>query len=123
MAWNSSWQCCKLEGGIAAEGDGLLSEFLFICSSFAKATNVLFHSVLNVELFNMKFRQLHSEASTLIQSLRRSFAQKTSGHIDNTAIKMWEVLSSSVFDEVDEEKMVKIVRGEALIGGMKRMGY
>jgi hypothetical protein len=80
-------------------------------------------SVLNAELSNMEFRQLHSAAPTLIATLRRSFAQKTNGHIGNTATKMWEVLSSSVFDEVDEDKMVKIVRGEALVGGMKRMGY
>jgi len=88
-----------------------------------KSTNNLSHSALNDELDNMEFRQLHSAAPTLIATLRRSFAQKTNGHIGNTATKMWEVLSSSVFDEVDEEKMVKIVRGEALVGGMKRMGY
>ena len=72
----------------------------------------------------MEERQLSPTAQpTLISGLRRSFAAKTNGHIGNTATKMWEVLSSSVFDEVDEGKMVKIVRGEALVGGMKRMGY
>ncbi|KAM0712040.1 hypothetical protein Q7P37_011134 [Cladosporium fusiforme] len=78
---------------------------------------------LNDELANMEFRQLHSAAPTLISTLRQSFAQKTNGHFANTATKMWEVLSSSVFDEVDEEKMVKIVTGETLVGGMRRMGY
>jgi len=90
---------------------------------YLKSANDIFHSALNDELDNMEFRQLHSAAPTLIATLRRSFAQKTNGHIGNTATKMWEVLSSSVFDEVDEEKMVKIVRGEALVGGMRRMGY
>jgi hypothetical protein len=89
----------------------------------ARSANIFSNSALNAELSNMEFRQLHSAAPTLIATLRRSFAQKTNGHIGNTATKMWEVLSSSVFDEVDEDKMVKIVRGEALVGGMKRMGY
>lgn len=80
-------------------------------------------SALNDELANMEFRQLHSAAPTLISTLRRSFALKTNGHFANSATKMWEVLSSSVFDEVDEGKMVKIVTGETLVGGMRRMGY
>jgi hypothetical protein len=36
---------------------------------------------------------------------------------------MWEILSSSVFDDVDEVKMGKLVGGEALEGGWRRMGY
>lgn len=101
---------CKVSRGI----------LVHVC---VQSANNRSYSALNDELDNMEFRQLHSAAPTLIATLRRSFAQKTNGHIGNTATKMWEVLSSSVFDEVDEEKMVKIVRGEALVGGMKRMGY
>jgi hypothetical protein len=108
---------------VAVEENGLWSKFL-PKRAFAKRSLIRFSdSVLNAELSHMEFRQLHSAAPTLIATLRRSFAQKTNGHIGNTATKMWEVLSSSVFDEVDEDKMVKIVRGEALVGGMKRMGY
>jgi hypothetical protein len=34
---------------------------------------------------------------------------------------MWEILSSTSFDEMDEEKLVKIVQGVELKGGMKRI--
>lgn len=72
----------------------------------------------------MESRQLSPTAQpTLISTLRRSFAAKTNGHIGNTATKMWEVLSSSVFDEVNGEKMGMLVKGEKLEGGWKRMGY
>jgi hypothetical protein len=79
--------------------------------------------VLNAELLNMGYRQLHFAAPALTTTLRRSFAQKTNEHIDDTALRMWVVLSSSVFDEVDEEKMVIVARGEALIGSMEWIGY
>jgi hypothetical protein len=108
---------------VAGEENGLWSKFLVKRAVAEQSLTEYFDSVLNAELSHMEFRQLHSAAPTLIATLRRSFAQKTNGHIGNTATKMWEVLSSSVFDEVDEDKMVKIVRGEALVGGMKRMGY
>lgn len=110
---------------MAIKGNGLLSKLLSGGSLVAEIIADWFvsNSALNTELYNMEYRQLHSAEPTLIATLRRSFAQKTNGHIGNTATKMWEVLSSSVFDEVDEDKMVKIVRGETLVGGMKRMGY
>lgn len=81
-------------------------------------------SALQIELAQMEARQLSPTAQpTLISTLRRSFAAKTNGHIGNTATKMWEILSSSVFDEVDEEKMRRLVAGEALEGGWRRMGF
>ena len=82
------------------------------------------YSALRNELAQMEDRQLSPTAQpTLISGLRRSFAAKTGGHIGNTATKMWEILSSSAFDEVDEEKMGRLVGGEALDGGWRRMGY
>jgi hypothetical protein len=108
---------------VAVKENGLWSRFFLRQPLLERSLTRRSNSVLNAELSHMEFRQLHSAAPTLIATLRRSFAQKTNGHIGNTATKMWEVLSSSVFDEVDEDKMVKIVRGEALVGGMKRMGY
>lgn len=58
---------------------------------------------------------------TLTSCLRRAFAAKLGGHISQNIGKMWEILSSTGFDEVDEEKLVKIVNGEEIEGGMKRI--
>lgn len=58
---------------------------------------------------------------TLTSCLRRAIAAKLGCHISQNVSKMWEILSSTSFDEVDEEKLVKIVNGEELKGGMKRI--
>ena len=100
--------------------------FLLPCFVFFRLnlTEHSFNSALQTELAQMEARQLSPTAQpTLISGLRRSFAAKTNGHIGNTATKMWEILSSSVFDDVDEVKMEKLVGGEALEGGWRRMGY
>lgn len=40
-----------------------------------------------------------------------------------TVSKMWELLSGTAFDEVDSAKMVKLVRGEEIEKGRKRVGF
>lgn len=58
---------------------------------------------------------------TLTSCMRRAFAARCGCHISQNVGKMWEILSSTSFDEVDEAKMVKVVEGEELVGGMKRI--
>jgi hypothetical protein len=83
---------------VVGGGSGLSSKSSDCDHVCARPTDDISNSALNDELDNMEFRQLHSAAPTLIATLRRSFAQKTNGHIGNTATKMWEVLSSSGWD-------------------------
>lgn len=58
---------------------------------------------------------------TLTSCMRRAFAAQLGCHISQNVGKMWEILSSTSFDEIDDAKMVKVVNGEALTGGMKRI--
>lgn len=60
---------------------------------------------------------------TLTARLRRAFAAKLGVHVTQNVSKMWEIVSSSLFDEMSEEKMVQVVRGEDIIGkeGLKRI--
>lgn len=58
---------------------------------------------------------------TLTSWMRRAFAARLGCHISQNVSKMWEILSSTNFDEVNEEKLVKIVEGEELKEGMKRV--
>lgn len=61
---------------------------------------------------------------TLISTLRRAFAARMHCHISEVTSQMWELLSGTVFDRVDDETMACIVNGEDLSGkGMRRMGY
>ena len=59
---------------------------------------------------------------TLTSCMRRAFAAKLGCHISQNVGKMWEILSSTSFDEIDEAKMVKVVNGEDVgKGGLKRI--
>lgn len=60
---------------------------------------------------------------TLISSLRRALAARLECDISQTVTKMWEILASTSFDEVDHLKLTQIVGGVAILGGMKRMGF
>ncbi|KAF2725308.1 hypothetical protein K431DRAFT_281258 [Polychaeton citri CBS 116435] len=60
---------------------------------------------------------------TLIASLRRAFATSAECQINENVTRMWEILSSTPFDTIDDEKMGKLVLGEEIGGGQKRMGY
>jgi len=71
----------------------------------------------------MEFRQLHNASPTLISTLRRAFANKMQCHIAHNTSKMWELLSSTAFDRLGEVEMGRVVGGESLVQGMKRVGY
>lgn len=58
---------------------------------------------------------------TLTSCLRRAFAARIGCHFAQNIGKMWEVLSSTTFDDLDEDKIAKVVNGEELPGGMKRI--
>lgn len=59
---------------------------------------------------------------TLTARLRRAFAAKLGLHVTQNVSKMWEIVSSTLFDEMSEEKMVQVVRGEDIEkGGLKRI--
>nr|OQO18370.1 hypothetical protein B0A51_14776 [Rachicladosporium sp. CCFEE 5018] len=79
-------------------------------------------SALDHEITTIEWRQLHSHTPTLISVLRRSFAAKMECRLCENTTKMWEVLSGTVFDNVSDEITVKVVNGEVLKGGMRRMG-
>lgn len=58
---------------------------------------------------------------TLTSCMRRAFAAKLGCHVGQNVGKMWEVLSGTAFDEVDEGKMGLIVRGEEIEKGLRRV--
>jgi hypothetical protein len=58
---------------------------------------------------------------TLTSCLRRACAAKKSCHVSQNIGKMWEILSSTSFDEMDEAKTIKGVQGQEITGGMKRI--
>ena len=105
------------------------ASFFSCCSHcpFAYGANLeSTHRTLQTEIAGMKSRQLPSpngmlKPPTLISSLRRALAAKARCEVHQTVAKMWEILSSTGFDDVDEEKMVSIVSGEELERGMKRI--
>lgn len=82
---------------------------------------------LQAELANLAYRQSPIHPPTLISSLRRALAEKTMVDIRLTMSKMWEILASSGFDDLEGNgglRMAKIVRGEELTGeerGLKRI--
>ena len=83
-------------------------------------------SALEAEVAGMIDRQMPApdgfpKPPTLTSCMRRAFAAKLGCHISQNVGKMWEVLSGTAFDEVDEEKMCKIVRGEEIEKGLKRI--
>ncbi|KAK4542531.1 hypothetical protein LTR36_006784 [Oleoguttula mirabilis] len=85
-------------------------------------------SVLQAEIASMEDRQLPypsgaAKPSTLIASLRRALAARAEVQLTQTVSKMWELLSGTAFDAVDQGKMVKLVRGEEIERGMRRMGF
>lgn len=58
---------------------------------------------------------------TLISSLRRALAAQAGCDFAQIVSCMWATLSSTAFDDVDEIKMIKLVRGETFDTGMKRV--
>ncbi|KAK5110677.1 hypothetical protein LTR85_000759 [Meristemomyces frigidus] len=85
-------------------------------------------SILQTEVATMGDRQAPypsgaSKPPTLISSLRRALAGKADVTLSLTVSKMWEILSGTAFDDVDQAKMVKLVRGEEIERGMKRTGF
>lgn len=83
-------------------------------------------SALEKEVAGMVDRQSPSpdgipKPPTLTSCMRRAFAARLGVHISQNVGKMWEILSSTSFDEVDEVKMVKVVNGEEIKGGLKRI--
>ena len=81
---------------------------------------------LETEIAGMESRQLPSTSGelkppTLISSLRRAIAASAECEVSQTVSKMWEILSSTGFDDVDEGKLGMIVKGEQLERGMRRI--
>lgn len=61
---------------------------------------------------------------TLTSVLRRAFAVQMDCHVTEVTSKMWEVLSGTMFDKVDDEMMANLVNGETVRRkGMRRMGF
>ncbi|EMC94050.1 hypothetical protein BAUCODRAFT_219548 [Baudoinia panamericana UAMH 10762] len=84
--------------------------------------------LLNAEVANMFHRQspLPSglpKPSTLISALRQALAIQAGCAVNEVVSKMWEILSSTAFDDVHDAKLVSIVEGKELEKGMKRMGF
>ena len=87
-----------------------------------------FSSALEAEIAGMEDRQTplatgEPKPPTLISALRRAFAGRMGCHLSQNTTKMWEVLSSTAFDRVDDMKLVQIVQGKKLDKGMRRMGF
>lgn len=83
-------------------------------------------SALESEVAGMVERQMPSpegipKPPTLTSCMRRAFAAKLGCHVGQNVGKMWEVLSGTAFDEVDEGKMGLIVRGEEIEKGLRRV--
>lgn len=84
---------------------------------------------LENEIVNMTARQLPSpitglpQPPTLTSCLRRAFAARCGGHIVENVSRMWEILSSETFDKIDDDIMMRIVGGEEVAIGRRRMGY
>lgn len=60
---------------------------------------------------------------TLIASLRRALAGQAGVDVSQTVSAMWEILSGTAFDEVGEEMLGMLVKGEEVERGMRRMGF
>ena len=72
----------------------------------------------------MQSRQSPAHPPTLISVLRRALAEKTGVDVRFAVSKMWEVLASTGFDDLEGGRMVNVVRGEELSGeerGMRRI--
>lgn len=78
-------------------------------------------SKLRAEIAGMEDRQSDLYPPTLISCLRRALARQSGCEIRQTVTRMWEILSSTGFDEVDEAVMAKVVKGEILDMGMRRI--
>ena len=82
---------------------------------------------LQAELESLAYRQSPFHPPTLISILRRALADKTGVDVRFTVSKMWEILASSGFDDLEGDgglRMAKIVRGVELTGeekGLKRI--
>ncbi|KAK5707760.1 hypothetical protein LTR97_000298 [Elasticomyces elasticus] len=87
-------------------------------------------SVLQAEIAGMGDRQQPfasglAKPATLISSLRAALAEKTGCGKGQVVGRMWEILSGTKFDRLGEdgEMMGKLVRGEEVGEGGKRMGF
>ena len=82
---------------------------------------------LQAEVENLPYRQSPFHPPTLISVLRRALADKTGVDVRFTVSKMWEILASTGFDDLegnDGLRMAKVVRGEEITEdekGMKRI--
>ncbi|QIW96093.1 hypothetical protein AMS68_001611 [Peltaster fructicola] len=83
--------------------------------------------VLRKEVAGMEDRQLPlpdgtHQPPTLISVLRQAFAACTDCHVAEVTAKMWEILSGTLFDSIDEDMMASLVNGEAICrkGRMER---
>lgn len=82
--------------------------------------------MLKNEVAGIEERQLplpdgSEQKPTLTAVLRQAFAAKTNCHVTEAASRMWEVLSGTIFDRVDDEMMASLVNDEPLKKGMRRM--
>ncbi|KAK3634347.1 hypothetical protein LTR56_015381 [Elasticomyces elasticus] len=87
-------------------------------------------SVLQAEIAGMGDRQQtfasgQSKPATLISALRAALSEKTGCGKGQVVGRMWEILSGTKFDRLGEEgeMMGRLVRGEEVGGGGKRMGF
>ncbi len=62
---------------------------------------------------------------TLISALRSALATRMECRVHQVVTKMWQILSGTVFDELgkDDGMMAKVVSGEEIGKGMRRMGF
>ncbi|CAK4031022.1 Hypothetical predicted protein [Lecanosticta acicola] len=84
---------------------------------------LLLHSSLTSEISCMLTRQnAHPpQPRTLTSCLRRALAARLDCHFSQNTAQMWQILSSTAFDDVGEEKVIQVVRGEVIERGMKRI--
>ncbi|KAK1055954.1 hypothetical protein LTR74_015264 [Friedmanniomyces endolithicus] len=62
---------------------------------------------------------------TLISALRSALATRMECRVHQVVTKMWQILSGTVFDGLGEDEglMAKVVNGEEIGKGMRRMGF
>ena len=62
---------------------------------------------------------------TLISALRSALATRMECRVHQVVTMMWQILSGTVFDDLgkDEGMMARVVNGEEIGKGMRRMGF
>ncbi|WPH03224.1 Hypothetical protein R9X50_00610100 [Acrodontium crateriforme] len=64
-----------------------------------------------------------SKPITLIATLRQALAAAAECRVCETKGKMWEILSATGFDSIDDTKLAALATGEKVDGGGKRVGF